>query len=160
MTADPADEPKIDFASAANATVLRFLGVAEPELARATSAVGVDRMILGTHPDLVDYLWKLGASLPGPCACVVDGRSFPLLSHPESGVVFAVAGGTNTLGLRLPGPELAAALDVPGFGREYVYPSGPVRAAELGDDWALVRSYAAENAERCRRAFAHAGTLG
>jgi hypothetical protein len=160
MTAEPDDQPTIDFAHAANATVLQFLGIADPQLGRATPIAGVDRLSLGTHPDLVDYLWRLGADLPGACACVVDGRSFPLLSHPVSGVIFAVAGGTNTLGLRLPEPELSDALAVPGYGDVYLYPSGPVRASELGDDWALVRSYAEANAERCRRAFAHAGALG
>ena len=48
---------------------------------------------------------------------------------------------------------------MPGFGHEYRYPSGPVRAASIGSDWALVRPFDAVNVDWCARAFAHAATL-
>lgn len=113
-------------------------------------------MALGTHPDLVEYLWKLGARLPAACACVVNERSYPLLAHPGSGIIFGLAGGTSTLALRLPEPELEEARAVAGFGREYRYPSSTVRAAEIGDDWALVRPFGESNLALSARAFAYA----
>ena len=159
MATDADDSPSIDFASPANAGVLRYLKIEHPELARTTLPAQVNIFSLGTHPDLVEYFWKLPASLPGACAAVVDERSFPLLVHPQSGVIFGLAGGTNTLAFRLPEPELTKALAVPGFGHEFRYPGGPVRAASIGSDWALVRPFGEGNVELCRCAFEHAATL-
>jgi hypothetical protein len=152
----PNDPVPIDFSHPANVQVLRFLGVSEPNAARSSPREAVDILTLGTHPDLAEYLWKLAAALPLPCACVVNERSYPLLAHPESGIMFGLAGGTRTLALRLPEPELTLALAEPRFGREYRYPSGPVRAAEIGDEWALVRPFAETNGAWCARAFAFA----
>jgi hypothetical protein len=153
------DPVPIDFAHPANATVLRFLGVSQPDAARSSARADVDLLALGTHPDLVEYLWKLAAALPLACACVVNERSYPLLARPDNGIIFGLAGGTSTLALRLSEPELTIALAEPGFGREYRYPSGPVRAAEIGDGWALVRPFGKLNGAWCARAFAYAGSL-
>jgi hypothetical protein len=152
---DPHD-PQIDFASPANAPVLQFLGVRDPQGAYTAHRAQVDMLTLGTHPDLVEYLWKLGAELAGTCACVVGPRSFPLLVHPGSGVIFGLAGGTSTLAFRLPAAELESALNQPGYGREYRYPGSTVRAADIGPDWALVRPFSEGNPELCAHAFAHA----
>jgi hypothetical protein len=157
--ATPDDSPRVDFAHPANASVLRFLHISEPELAHTTPREHVDIWTIGTHPDLVEYFWKLPAELPSRCACVINERSFPLLVHPQSRVIFGLAGGTSTLAFRLPEPELTAAFGVPGFGHEYRYPSGPVRAESIGDDWALVRPFDGINVAWCRRAFEHAATL-
>jgi hypothetical protein len=159
VTARPDGPPRIDFASPANASVLGFLGVTEPGLARTALPADIDGLRLGTHPDLVEYLWKLPAGAPGSFACVINERSHPLLVSASSGIIFGLAAGTSTLALRLPEPELTVALAVPRFGREYRYPSGSVRAAEIGDDWALVRPFSDANVEWCRRACAHAETL-
>lgn len=156
LTPDSHVPPRIDFANPANTAVLRFLGIADPEHARTTGPAQVDWMTLGTHPDLVEYLWKLAAPLPRACGCVINERSYPLLAHPGSGVIFGLAGGTSTLALRLPEPELEAARAVPGFGHEYRYPSSTVNAADMGDDWALVRPFGASNLPWCARAFVHA----
>jgi hypothetical protein len=149
---------RIDFESPANAGVLRFLGIAETAVARTTRPRGAELLTLGTHPDLVEHLWSLSAD--ASCACVIGERGNPLLASPLSGVIFGLAGGTSTLALRLPEPELRLALAVPGYGPEYRYPSGTVRADALGEDWALVRPFSELNVEWCRRALAHAGTLG
>jgi hypothetical protein len=156
MTASLDDSPQIDFAHPANTPVLRFLGVPGTRRARTTARSEVNMLALGTHPDLVEYLWRLGAALPRACACVIDERSYPLLVHPVSSVIFALAGGTSTLAFRLPARELAPALEEPGFGREYRYPGSTVRAADIGPDWALVRPYGDRNAERCTSAFTYA----
>jgi hypothetical protein len=154
------DEPRIDLASPANASVLRFLGVEQPLQARTSLPAECNWMSLGTHPDLVEYLWRLPGTEPSVYGCVINERSYPLLVSPQSRVIIGLAGGTSTLALRLPEPELGSALAVPGYGRTYRYPSGPVHAAEIGDDWALVRPYAAENAAWCSVALAHAESLG
>ena len=154
MTTDA--PPRIDFESPANAIVLRYLRVVDPATAYTTAPEDIDYMALGTHPDLVVRLWTLGRSLPRACACVIGTRSFPLLVHPGSGIIFGLAGGTSTLAFRLPEPELTAALAEPGFGHEYRYPGGPVRASQMGEDWALVPPYGEGNAALCARAFSHA----
>ena len=159
MIAEADDSPSIDFASPANAPVLRFLGVSQPELARTTLPAYANGLALGTHPDLVEYFWELPAGIRIRCACVVNERSFPLLVNP-GGIIFGLAGGTNTLAFRLPEPELSVALAVPGFGHEYRYPGKPLRAASIGGDWALVRPFDEGNVALCRLAFEHAATLG
>jgi hypothetical protein len=156
MSPDPDASPQIDFGHPANASVLRFLGISDPSRARTSAPSEVGMMSLGTHPDLVAHLWELGTTLPRACGCVVDERSYPLLAHPGSGVIFGLAGGTSTLAFRLPEPELTEALDVPGYGREYRYPASTVRAAEIGEQWALVRRFAERNAAWCARAYAFA----
>lgn len=97
----------------------------------------VDRLHLGTHPDVVDWLWdRLSAALPTDCRWLVfDG---PALVRPGSGVILAAAIGTQ-YALRLlavdvatavaGGSELAHAfktvgtiLDLPAtFGAEWVF---------------------------------------
>jgi hypothetical protein len=154
------DPVPIDFSHPANARVLQFLGISEPASARSCAPAEVNLLALGTHPDLVEHLWKLAAGLPLPCACVVNERSYPLLAHPGRGIIFGLAGGTSTLALRLPEPELTRALAEPRFGREYRYPSGAVRAAEIGDEWALVRPFAEANGAWCARAFSYAEAIG
>lgn len=59
---------------------------------------------LGTHPDLVEALWKLDDLLPERCRWLLWG--YPALVHPRSGVVFAAAFGTKGLFLRLPSEVL------------------------------------------------------
>jgi hypothetical protein len=153
------EEPRIDAASPANAPVLRFLG--DEDGATATySPDECNWLTLGTHPDLVEHLWTLLGLEPRVYGCVIGRRGSPLLVSPGSRIIFGLAGGTSTLALRLPEPALTSALAVEGYGREYRYPSGPVRAADIGDDWALVRPYGPSNAEWCRQALAHAESLG
>ena len=54
----------------------------------------------GAHPDIVERVWdQLGKLLPAECRQVVLGS--PPLAHPDSGVLLAVAIGTQ-YGLRLP----------------------------------------------------------
>lgn len=49
---------------------------------------------LGTHYDVIDYLWsELNRQLDGDCRWIVAFR--PALVRPDTGVAFAVGGGTN-----------------------------------------------------------------
>ena len=151
---------RIDLAHPANASVLQFLGVAGAPGVRTTLPGECNWLALGTHPDLVEHLWTLLGPDPALYGCALDGRSYPLLVAPRSRIVFGLAGGTSTLALRLPEPELGQARAVPGFGPAYRYPSATVLAGEIGDDWALVRPFAETNAAWCRRALELAESLG
>src|SRR2546421_12530470 len=73
------------------------------------SPESVNWLNLGTHPDLVERLWReLTVSLPEACPWVVYGS--PTLVHPQTGIVFAWAGGTHTYALRLAQSDRARAL--------------------------------------------------
>jgi len=104
---------------------------------------------LGTHPDLVEWLWRtLTEQLPEDCRWVVYRR--PALVHPRTGVVLGFAGGTHMYGLRLPEPELAEAIAA-GAQRQYVV-QGKVwmDLAETGPEWVFGRW------DRRESAWAHA----
>lgn len=149
----------IHFGSPANQSVLAYLGITDIQAAAAYPPEEVNLFQLGTHPDLVEYLWKLGASAAPGCACVINQRSSPLLAHPGSGIIFGLAGGTSTLALRLPEPEHSAALATPGYGAEYRYPQTTIYARDIGEDWALIRPYDKGNNALCLSAYTYAGTL-
>ena len=68
---------------------------------------------LGSHPEIVEHLWKkLGPVLPADCRWIVCGT--PALVDPGTGVLFAFALGTQYV-LRLP-PGLAAEAVTAGAG--------------------------------------------
>jgi hypothetical protein len=57
-------------------------------------------MNLGTHPDLVQRVWdEITTELPVDCRWVVYDR--PVLVRPDTGIIFAFAGGTG-YAMRLP----------------------------------------------------------
>jgi len=62
---------------------------------------------LGTHPDIVEAMWRLDDALPERCRWVFWGK--PALVHPLTGVVFAVGIGTIGYAMRLPAEIRAAA---------------------------------------------------
>jgi len=101
-----------------NAGPLRYLAHGRPS---ADATFGppppdVDRLHLGTHPDIVDLLWDtLNAALPADCRWLIfDG---PALVQPSSGVILAAGIGTQ-YALRLL-PEHAA--DAVAAGAELVH---------------------------------------
>jgi hypothetical protein len=112
----------------------------------------------GTHPDLSDQFWELAAALDTSHG-VLYGRA--ALIHPETGIVFAFAGGTSTIALRLPPDELAAAFKVAGYGRKQDFTSSSTFASEFGDDWALVKPFGDETrvGRWFQAAHDYAGTL-
>ncbi len=119
---------------------------------------------LGTHPDLLERLWdQLGGVLPKDCRWIVHGT--PVLVHPDSGVLFAFAGGTQTYALRLPPTERGAALAA-GAQTVHRYPAYPqlgiqasvLDLATIGDEWVL-GGWRKEEARSCRAAYDHAGRL-
>jgi hypothetical protein len=89
---------------------------------------------LGTHPELVARLWReITVKLPMDCRWVVYGA--PTLVHPQSGIIFAFAGGTFTYALRLPERERQEALQA-GAERVHTYPNGSkFDLADIGPEW-------------------------
>lgn len=154
-----------------NAGILRYLGAAD-RLARTTSVAGGRAstapaqvpgpyLRLGTHPELVERLWdELGGGLPRDCRWVVYGA--PALVHPDSGVVFAFAGGTHAYALRLPPAERAAALAA-GAALLHPYPGHPelgiapsvLDLDEIGPEWVL-GGWFAEEPRWCAAAYVFA----
>src|SRR6476469_2042727 len=104
----------VDFTNPANAGILRHLqrgpscSVAHDLAACSPESVDDPYMNLGTHPDLMSRLWdEITTALPVRCNWVVYGA--PVLVRPDTGIIFAFAGGTHTYALRLP-PEQRAEL--------------------------------------------------
>jgi len=143
---------RIDFASPANQPILRYLRITEPDKAAVFAPAEVNTWRLGTHPDLVDYLWALHPD----CACVINKTSSPLLAHPDTGIIFGLAQGTSILALRLPEPERALMLAVPGYGASYTVSKTTLYARDIGADWVLIKPFAADNGAMCAKGFAYA----
>src|SRR5215467_14255635 len=76
----------------------------DPPISASESPESVNPMGLGTHPDIVERLWKIGRNLPADCAWVAFRRS--ILAHPATGIIFGLGIGTLGYALRLP-PECA-----------------------------------------------------
>jgi hypothetical protein len=88
----------------------------------------------GAHPEIVERLWdQLGKVLPVECRQVVLGS--PALIHPDSGVVLAIAVGTQ-YGLRLPTLAWREGLP-PGTRTQTVWAGGRQMdiQEEFGEDW-------------------------
>lgn len=100
----------VDEEHPANAGVLRYLGKrgTDKPLSATPDSARDPYMGLGSHPDIVTRVWdELGKALPADCRCIVRGS--PALVHPKSGVVLALAIGTQ-YGLRLPQAEIEQAV--------------------------------------------------
>jgi hypothetical protein len=77
----------------------------DPPVSQSLDQVADPWFGLGTHPDIIEGMWKLDGSLPQRCKWVFWGR--PALVHPQTGIVFAVGFGTIGVALRLPQQALA-----------------------------------------------------
>jgi len=108
---------------------------------------------LGTHPDIIEHMWKLDDALPQKCRWVFWGG--PALVHPHAGVVFAVGVGTIGFVMRLPPDVLQAA---PARQARTVITGNPGQSFDIGPagpEWRFI-SYDAP-AEWCRAAYDFAG---
>tara|TARA_R110002073_G_scaffold123819_1_gene267631 strand:- start:27438 stop:27905 length:468 start_codon:yes stop_codon:yes gene_type:complete len=136
----------------ANAKVLEVLRGNAPKAPLETPVETADTWQLGTHPDLVEYLWQtLGDTLPKPCARVAYAQ--PVLAAPGTSTIFAFAGGTGTLAMRLPQSALGEALRIDGFGKTLSYPSAVLHASALGSGWAFVAPFGADALRWCKEAY-------
>ena len=111
-------------------------GIPDPPRLASQPAEGADRMALGTHPDIVDHLWAIGARLPTDCSWVAFRQ--PVLAHSVSGIIFGLGIGTLGYALRLP-PALSAEAMASGATqtRTWTAPDGPrtYSLAKYGPDW-------------------------
>jgi hypothetical protein len=126
----------------------------EPPLSQSLDEVADPWFGLGTHPDIIERLWKLDNTLPQNCRWVFWGK--PSLVHPDTGVVFAAAFGTIGIVLRL-SPE---AIEAAGSQLSTVVQNGKrARAFDIGPagpEWRFVLPNAAA-AQWCRAAYDFAG---
>jgi hypothetical protein len=131
---------EVNFEHPFNAGILRYLEHASrrakskkpPSL--SPDSVDDPYYKLGTHPELVERLWdEITVKLPVDCRWVVYG--VPTLVHPQSGIIFAFAGGTLTYALRLPERERQDALQA-GAQRVHTYSNGSqLDLADIGPEW-------------------------
>ena len=173
--ADNEAEMNVDFSNSRNSVIVRYLrnpydfimgpkaalfrearerDLAAGRVRESQSPESINWLKLGTHPDLVERLWReITVSLPQACQWVVYGS--PALVHREVGVVFGWAGGTHTYGLRLAEPQRAQAIAA-GAQTIHRYSNGDcLDVARLGEEWVLGNWLNAE-LQWCLHAYEHA----
>lgn len=144
----------VDEAAPANAGVLRYRRArrGESPLIAAPDSVAAPYERLGSHPDIVSRLWdELNPALPRDCRCIVLGT--PALVHPGTGIVLAVAIGTQ-YGLRLP-PDAIPEARQAGAKTATRWSGGQTFdiADAFGPDW-ILGGWLPQEASWCRRAYA------
>jgi hypothetical protein len=125
-----------------------------PPISQSLSEVKDPVNGLGTHPDIIEHMWKLDATLPRSCRWVFWGG--PALVHPDTGVVFAVGFGTIGYVMRLPPHILAIATE---DHAKIVVRGNPGQTFDIGPagpEWRFVR-WPPHEAEWCRAAFDFVG---
>jgi hypothetical protein len=167
ITSQPANEKILrflrnpyDFISGPKAEVFRqarLKDLAAGRVKESQSPEEASWLNLGTHPDVVERLWRgITVLLPEPCAWIVHGA--PALVQPRTGVIFGWAGGSRDYALRL--PEKAKELALKGGAKlEARYSTGDLLdVSELGEEWVLLNFSPGE--ERwCLESYDYAGTL-
>jgi hypothetical protein len=126
----------------------------DPPLSQSLNEVADPWFGLGTHPDIIEALWKLDDSLPQRCRWVLWGR--PALVHPETGIVFAVGFGTIGFVLRLPADILRCADPQLAFVIKRGNPGQTYDIALAGPEWRFIAP-ATSAIEWCRAAYDFAG---
>jgi hypothetical protein len=128
----------------------------DPPVSQSLGEVADPWYGLGTHPDIIEIMWKLDDELPRRCRWVFWGC--PALVHPDTGVVFAVGMGTIGHVIRLP-PHVLETAD-PRHARIVVSgnPGQTFDIGPAGPEWRFVSAHARE-AEWCRLAYEFAGVL-
>jgi hypothetical protein len=149
-------KPAPDLAARVDRLLERVSGsaAADPPISQSLDDVADRWFGLGTHPDIIEALWKLDDSLPQRCRWVFWGR--PALVHPETGIVFAVGFGTIGVVLRLPteilrsaDPQLAPVI-------KRGNPGQTCDIAAAGPEWRFI-ALAPPATEWCRAAYDFSG---
>src|SRR5262245_33657274 len=111
----------------------------------------VDYWHCGSHPDVVERVWdQLGKHLPDDCRRVVLGT--PALIHPRSGVILAIAIGTQ-YALRVPNRVVQEGLP-DGTRTQNTWSTGAhvdIRQ-EIGRDW-IFGTWASAEEDWCLERF-------
>jgi hypothetical protein len=110
--------------------------IPDPPVPASEAPQSVDPMGLGTHPVIVERLWKIGRELPTDCAWVAFRR--PVLAHAATGIIFGLGIGTLGYALRLP-PECVREAQASGAQQARsglgVKKDETYSLAEYGPDW-------------------------
>lgn len=107
--------------------------------------------LTGCRPNITMYVFDvLGSDLPETCRWVVYG--YPVLVHPETGVIFAFGIGSDGVALRLPPTDRSIHwID------RYPMDDENVDTVGMGDDWAFM--YGIAGTDDPIVAYAYAGRL-
>jgi hypothetical protein len=132
--------------------------IPDPPVPASESPQSVNPMGLGTHPDIVERLWKIGRSLPTDCAWVALRR--PVLAHAATGIIFGLGVGTLGYALRLP-PELAGEAEASGAQQARsglgVKKDETYSLTDYGPDWWFGRWHEDEDRRWSQGAYVHFG---
>ncbi len=124
----------------------------DASLSCAPEEVNQPYLNLGTHPDVVERVWKkLGGSLAEDCRWVVHRR--PVLVRKSSGVIFGFATGT-VYALRLAAADFEVAM-ANGYAQQHKFLHAVFDVSEFGPTWVFGR-YKREEEDWIVRAFAYA----
>jgi hypothetical protein len=146
----------MDIDITANKGVLEFLRTIRDNytsLLAPPDSVTDPYMSQGSHPDIVKRLWdKLGTVLPEDCRYLVCGS--PALVHQRSGIVLAIAVGTQ-YALRIP-PDCRQEAKQVGAKLSTKWSNGSVWNVRLtlGYDWVL-GSWLSNEEQWCRIVYDH-----
>ena len=115
-------------------------------------------MSLGSHPDIVERIWKgIGAELDEDCRLIVCGT--PALVQPITGIILAIALGTQYC-LHLPISLINTALTA-GASTTTKWAGGRVTdvAKEFGEGW-IFGKWLKDEISWCQQAYKIFGSLG
>ncbi|MBV9997447.1 MAG: hypothetical protein JO127_19770 [Caulobacteraceae bacterium] len=108
----------------------------DPPLSQPLEALADRWLGLGTHPDIIEAMWKLDEDLPERCRWVFWGG--PALVHPRTGVVFAVGLGTLGFVVRLAEAARAEAAPDQAFAVFERNPGQPFDISAAGPEWRFI----------------------
>ena len=148
-----------------NSCVIEYLKLHSFKRPRWSSGYYISAYHMQARDDLEDWLYEQSKNLPVRCESSAFG--YPLLVNPNGGVIFALATGTHTVGIRLP-PETRRDALISGAQEAIDYHTlglsqATLYATEFGVDWVLVLAGAILGplvAEWLRRAYEYAQRIG
>ena len=147
----------MDISQAANHKVIPYLSHRNPgaPLLATFDSKPNPYLSLGSHPDIVERVWKqIGSAMPTDCRFIVCGT--PALVQPDSGILFAFALGTQYC-LRLPVSLIETAI-LANAKTSTHWSNGKVEdiQKELGTGW-IFGCWMAAEIEWCKASFTSFG---
>ncbi len=131
--------------------------IPDPPVPASEAPESINPMGLGTHPDIVEHLWKIGRKLPTDCAWVAFRR--PVLAHSDTGIIFGLGIGTYGYALRLP-PDCVGEAQASGAHQARAVGAKKDETyslAEYGPDWWFGRWREDEDRRWSQAAYAYFG---
>jgi hypothetical protein len=130
----------VNYDHPANAEILNYLNSNSALRVKGEATYDLDEYATNTHPDLVERFYQIGSYLAENCASVEYG--YPVLAAPSSGVIFATATGTDTIGIRLPAEAIEEAITA-GAQKVIVFRhlGEKLSSRSFGKDWVLFGAF-------------------